>query len=130
MKQNTLQLSILTLFTLLIISIIAYLWENSNLVELQQENVTLSKQVDEIALLKTRWSTKESSNDFEYLKSHPNLVKQEKRAGNVYFEFDNLSSNDFNQLSNTILNSMLVIKKLTLRRNTASKGTILLEIES
>lgn len=130
MKQNTLQLSILTLFTLLIISIIAYLWENSNLVELQQENVTLSKQVDEIALLKTRWSTKESSNDFEYLKSHPNLVKQEKRAGNIYFEFDNLSSNDFNQLSNTILNSMLVIKKLTLRRNTASKGTILLEIES
>lgn len=130
MKQNTLQLSILTIFTLLIISIIAYLWENSNLVELQQENVTLSKQVDEIALLKTRWSTKESSNDFEYLKSHPNLVKQEKRAGNIYFEFDNLSSNDFNQLSNTILNSMLVIKKLTLRRNTASKGTILLEIES
>lgn len=130
MKQNTLQLSVLTIFTLLIISIIAYLWGNSNLVELQQENVTLSKQVDEIALLKTRWSTKESSNDFEYLKSHPNLVKQEKRAGNVYFEFDNLSSNDFNQLSNTILNSMLVIKKLTLRRNTASKGTILLEIES
>lgn len=129
MKQNTLQLSIITIFVLLLISMLAYLWENSNLVELQQENLTLSKQVDEIALLKARWSSKESSNDLEFLKSHPNLVKQEKRGGNVYFEFDNLASNDFNQLSNTILNSMLVIKKITLRRNTASKGTILLEIE-
>ncbi|MDP3302457.1 MAG: hypothetical protein Q8S36_10885 [Sulfuricurvum sp.] len=130
MKQNLLKAAVLTVFVLLIISIIFALWENSIAVESQEENKVLSKQLNEIVLLKTRWSTKESKNDLEYLKNHPNLVKQERRGSNTYFEYDNLSSKDFNQLSNTILNSMLVIKKLTLRRNGSSKGTILLEIES
>lgn len=130
MKQNLLKPAVLTVFVLLIISIIFALWENSIAVESQEENKVLSKQLNEIVLLKTRWSTKESKNDLEYLKNHPNLVKQERRGSNTYFEYDALSSKDFNQLSNTILNSMLVIKKLTLRRNGSSKGTILLEIES
>lgn len=130
MKQNFLKQAVLIVFALLIISIIFALWENSIAVEIEQENRILSKQSEEIVLLKTRWSTKEANNDLEYLKNHPSLVKQEKRGGNTYFEYDNLSSIDFNQLSNTILNSMLVIKKLTLRRNGSSKGTILLEIES
>lgn len=130
MKQNLLKQSVITVFILLIISIIFALRENSIAVELQEENKVLLKQLNEIVLLKTRWSTKESNNDLDYLKNHPNLVKQERRGRNTYFEYDNLSSKDFNQLSNTILNSMLVIKKLTLRRNGSSKGTILLEIES
>lgn len=130
MKQNLLRQTVLTVFVLLIISIIFALRENSIAVELQEENKVLSKQLHEIVLLKTRWSTKESKNDLDYLKNHPNLVKQERRGSNTYFEYDALSAKDFNQLSNTILNSMLVIKKLTLRRNGSSKGTILLEIES
>lgn len=130
MKQNFLRQTVLSVFVLLIISIIFTIWENSITAELQEENKILSKQLGEIVLLKTRWSTKESKNDLEYLKNHPNLVKQERRGGNIYFEYDMLSSKDFNQLSNKILNSMLVIKKLTLRRNGSLKGTILLEIES
>lgn len=130
MKQNLLKQTVLSVFILLIISIIFALRENFIAVESQEENKILSKQIHEIVLLKTRWSTKESKNDLDYLKNHPNLIKQEKRGSNTYFEYDNLSSKDFNQLSNTILNSMLVIKKLTLRRNGSSKGTILLEIES
>lgn len=130
MKQNLLKQTVLSVFILLIISILFAWRENSIAVELQEENKVLSKQLNEIVLLKTRWSTKESKNDLDYLKNHPNLVKQERRGSNTYFEYDALSSKDFNQLSNTILNSMLVIKKLTLRRNGSSKGTILLEIES
>lgn len=130
MKQNLLRQTVLSVFILLIISILFAWREKSIAVELQEENKVLLKQLNEIVLLKTRWSAKESKNDLDYLKSHPNLVKQERRGSNTYFEYDALSSKDFNQLSNTILNSMLVIKKLTLRRNGSSKGTILLEIES
>lgn len=130
MKPKVLTLSLLITLVLVVITALGALWEHSAVEELQQEHATLTQQVKTIDLLKTRWGVQESQNEFEYLKNHPNLVKQEKRGGNVYFEYDNLSSLEFNRLSNKILNSMLVIKKLTLRRNNASKGVILVEIES
>ncbi|MDO9209067.1 MAG: hypothetical protein Q7T91_12535, partial [Sulfuricurvum sp.] len=80
--------------------------------------------------VKTRWSHEASQNDLTYLKNHPSLTKEEKRGGSVYLEFNNLSSSEFNALSNKLLNSMLVIKKLTLQRNNASKGIITVEFES
>lgn len=130
MKPRILTLSLLTVLILVVISAMGALWEHSAVEELRQEHATLMQQAKTIDLLKTRWSAQESLNELEYLKNHPNLIKQEKRGGNVYFEYDNLSSLEFNRLSNKILNSMLVIKKLTLRRNSASKGVILVEIES
>lgn len=130
MKPRVLTFSLLTTLVLVFISAMGALWEHSTVEELRQEHATLMQQAKTIDLLKTRWSAQESLNELEYLKNHPNLIKQEKRGGNVYFEYDNLSSLEFNRLSNKILNSMLVIKKLTLRRNSASKGVILVEIES
>ena len=130
MKPKILTLSLLITLALVVITALAALWEYSGAKELRQEHATLTQQAKTIDLLKTRWSVQESHNDFEYLKNHPNLIKQEKRGGNVYFEYDNLSLLEFNRISNKILNSMLVIKKLTLRRNSASKGVIIVEIES
>ncbi|MFZ3052177.1 MAG: hypothetical protein WA099_02130 [Sulfuricurvum sp.] len=130
MKPKVLTVSLLITLALVVITALVAVWEHSAVEELRQEHATLTQQAKTIDLLKTRWSVQESKNDFEYLQNHPNLVKQEKRGGNVYFEYDNLSSLEFNRLSNKILNSMLVIKKLTLRRNSASKGVILVEIES
>lgn len=130
MKPKVLMLALLITLALSVVTAIGVLWGNSTVDELREDNAILSRQAKEIDLLKTRWSVQESKSDFEYLKNHPNLIKQEKRGGNVYLEYDNLSSTEFNRLSNKILNSMLVIKKLTLRRNNASKGVILVEIES
>ncbi len=130
MKPKILTLSLLITLALVVVTALGALWEHSAAKELRQEHATLTQQTKTIDLLKTRWGVQESLNEFEYLKNHPNLVKQEKRGGNVYFEYDNLSLLEFNRISNKILNSMLVIKKLTLRRNSASKGIILVEIES
>lgn len=130
MKPRVLTLSLLTTLALVVVAALGALWEHSAVEELRQEHTALMQQAKTIDLLKTRWSAQESLNELEYLKNHPNLIKQEKRGGNLYFEYDNLSSLEFNRLSNKILNSMLVIKKLTLRRNSASKGVILVEIES
>ncbi len=130
MKSKAFTLSLLITLVLIVVTAVGALWEHSTVEELQQEHAILVQQSKTIELFKTRWSVQESLNEFEYLKNHPNLIKQEKRGGNVYLEYDNLSSLEFNRLSNKILNSMLVIKKLTLRRNSASKGVILVEIES
>ncbi|MDO9055786.1 MAG: hypothetical protein Q7U69_04510 [Sulfuricurvum sp.] len=124
---------ILTLWiTLALIFVVATgaLLENSAVTELRYNHATLIHQTQAINRYKKRWSTEESKSDIEYLKQHQSLVKHEKRGGNLYFEFDNLSSNEFNALSNKILNSMLVIKKITLKRNGESKGSIIVEIES
>lgn len=124
---------ILTLWiTLALIFVVATgaLLEHSAVTELRYNHATLIHQTHAIDRYKKRWSMQESKSDIEYLKHHQSLVKHEKRGGNLYFEFDNLSSNEFNALSNKILNSMLVIKKITLKRNGESKGIIIVEIES
>lgn len=99
--------------------------------EVSLENyTTLSKQVHEIETIKTRWSHETSQNDLTYLTAHPNLVKNEKQGGSITLEFNNLSSSEFNSIANKLLNSMLIIKKLTLKRGSSSKGIIIVEIAS
>ncbi|MFA6188104.1 MAG: hypothetical protein WC680_02380 [Sulfuricurvum sp.] len=130
MKPKTLKVTLLVSLSLMVITILWASKEHATVQALCLEHKTLSQQAKEIGRLKKRWSTQESQIDFDFLKNHLNLVKQEKRGRNVYFEYENLSMSEFDQLSNKILNSMLVVKKLTLRRNNASKGTILVEIEA
>ncbi|HEX5711106.1 MAG TPA: hypothetical protein VFX68_07140 [Sulfuricurvum sp.] len=99
--------------------------------ELSLENyTTLSKQVYEIETIKTRWSHEASQSDFAYLTAHPNLVKNERQGGSITLEFNHLSSSEFNTIANKLLNSMLIIKKLTLQRSSASRGIIIVELES
>jgi hypothetical protein len=124
---------ILTLWiTLAFIFVVAtgLLLEDSTMTELRYNHAILIHQTEAIDRTKKRWSAEESNNDIEYLKHHQSLIKHEKRGRNLYFEFENLSSNEFNILSNKILNSILVIKKITLKRNGESKGSIVVEIES
>lgn len=128
--EKTVPLAILTTFFLIIIAGILTVKGSSDYEESVQEYTALSGQAKEIESLKTRWSHEASQNDLTYLKNHPSLTKEEKRGGSVYLEFNNLSSSEFNALSNKLLNSMLVIKKLTLQRNNASKGIITVEFES
>lgn len=130
MKPKALILALYIMLTLIVLVGIGAYREHSAVKELSEEHAILSTQVKSIDLLKRRWSIQESQSDFEYFKNHPNLIKQEKRGGNVYFEYDNLSSSEFNAITNKLLNSMLVIKKLTLRRNGTSKGNITVEVES
>jgi hypothetical protein len=130
MKLKSLTTALIVTTVLVGITSIAVLWEHSETQRLREEQTRLSNQVKEIDLLKTRWSLQSSRSDLDTLKNHPNLLKQEKRGGNLYLEYDNLSSTEFNAVSNKLLNSMLVIKKLTLRRNGTAKGSIIVEIES
>ncbi len=130
MKPKTLMIVFFACVSMMIIAILWFLKEHSTLQALAYEHTTLSQQAKDIGRLKKRWSTQESQIDFDYLRNHINLVKQEKRGRNVYFEYVNLSKSEFDQLTNKIFNSMLVIKKLTLRRSSDSKGTIIVEIEA
>ncbi len=129
MKTESFILTLWITLALIFVFSTAALLENSTVSELRSNHTTLIHQTQTIDRYKKRWSAQESKNDMEYLKQHQSLVKHEKRGGNLYFEFDNLSSNEFNLLSNKILNSMLVIKKLILKRNGESKGSIVVEIE-
>lgn len=129
MRPKGLTLALWITLGLVIVTTTGALWENASVKELREDHAVLAQQAEAIETLKTRWSVQESQNDFEYLKNHPLLIKQERRGGNIYFEYDNLSSNEFNALSNKLLNTMLNIKKLTLKRNGMSKGTIAVEIQ-
>lgn len=122
--------AVVIVFALVVIAAIAALREHAAMDESTAQYESLSKDAKEYGMLKTRWSIQESQSVFDYLRNHPNRVKEEKRGGNIYLEFNNLSADEFNRLSNKILNSMLVIKKLTLQRNEASKGVIIVELES
>jgi hypothetical protein len=130
MKTESFILTLWITLALIFFVAAAALLESSTVTELRSSHATLLHQTDAIDRFKKRWSTHDAKNDMEYLKNHPNLVKHEKRGGNHFFEFDNLSSDAFNTLSNKILNSMLVIKKLTLKQSRDSKGSIIVEIES
>jgi ABC-type molybdate transport system ATPase subunit len=130
MKTESFILTLWITLALVFVFSTAALLENTTVSELRSNHATLIHQTQAIDRTKKRWSVEESKNDIAYLKQHQNLVKHEKRGGNLYFEFDNLSSNEFNTLSNKILNSMLVIKKITLKRTGESKGSIIVEIES
>jgi len=128
--EKTVPLSVvITSVLILLAGIFALRGISDNEVSLENYT-TLSKQVYEIETIKTRWSHETSQNDLAYLTAHPNLVKNEKQGGSITLEFNNLSSSEFNSIANKLLNSMLIIKKLTLKRGSSSKGIIIVEIAS
>jgi hypothetical protein len=118
------------LFLLIIITIIL----KSNLKSTYEENLkefTILKQDSkEFDYSKKHWSVDSSNIDFDELKNHPKLINHEKRGDKYYFEFGNLSSFEFDIISNKILNSTMIIKKLSLSKNENSKGNIIVEFES
>jgi len=115
---------------ILLLSISAAWYEHTKKEEVLEQQTLLETQINEYDSLKQRWSAEASQNVYAYLKSHPNLVKQQTRGGKSEMEFDHLSANDFDTLSNKILNSMLMIKKLTMQRASGAKGRIVVEFES
>lgn len=132
MKYTPTKILISAVISVFIMGLFAEIWviqEESALSELYSEQENLARQAKEYDVIKGRWFGEESKMELNELKSHPNLSKEEKRGKGVYLEFDNLSSIEFNRLSNKILNSMLIIKKVTLRRNEGSKGVISVEFE-
>ncbi|MDP2078441.1 MAG: hypothetical protein Q8J85_10390 [Sulfuricurvum sp.] len=130
MKTEPIILTVWITLALVFVAATAALLENTAVKQFRYDNTTLIHQTHSIERYKKRWSVQESKNDIDYLNNHINLVKHERRGQNLYFEFDNLSTNEFNILSNKILNSMLMIKKIKLERNSESKGSIVVEIES
>lgn len=128
--ENTVPISVIATSVLILFGAI-FAFRSLLESEVSLENyTTLSKQVYEIETIKTRWSHQASQTDFAYLAAHPNLVKNEKQGGSITLEFSHLSSSEFNRITNKLLNSMLIIKKLTLQRSSASKGMITVELES
>jgi len=115
---------------ILLLSIGAAWYEHNKKEETLEQQILLETQINEYDSIKQRWSAEASQNVYEYLKSHPNLVNQQKRGGKTQMEFDHLSSDDFDTLSNKILNSMLMIKKLTMQRSGGAQGRIVVEFES
>jgi len=127
--KNKLTLALMLTFAFIVIGGIFALSSSSSLEEAQNDGITLTLQAKEIESLKTRWASSSSQNELTTLKTLPSMTKEERRGGAVYLEFTNLSSSDFNHIANKLLNSMLVIKKLTLQRNSGSKGFISVEID-
>ena len=125
-----LNLAVAVAFCLVLVATAVAVNERSSLKDLLNEKMALQSQAHEVNELKKRWSLEESQSVYDSLKAHPNLIKEEKRGGKITMQFDQLSSSEFNRLSNTILNSMLMIKKLTLKRQSSSKGTIIVEFQS
>jgi len=125
-----LNLAVAVTFCLVVVAAAVAVNERSSLKDLLNEQMALQSQAHEVDELKKRWSLEESQSVYDTLKAHPNLIKEEKRGGKITMQFDQLSSLEFNRLSNKILNSMLMIKKLTLKRQPSSRGTIIVEFES
>jgi hypothetical protein len=128
--ENKLSLAVIITLSLILIAGIFALSSSSNFEESEKDYTSLTVQAKEIETLKARWATTTSQNELTYLKTLPSMSKEERRGGALYLEFTNLSSNEFNHIANKLLNSMLVIKKLTLQRNSSSKGVIIVEVEA
>lgn len=126
---QSLRMAVLVSFILCVIALLVSLSAHSQYGEVSAEYKRVQMQAQEYEQIKNRWSIESSQSDFEYLKSHPKLIKQEKHGKKYLFEFNNLSGSEFDYLSNKIFNSMLMIKKLTLRQESGSKGSIIVEVE-
>lgn len=104
--------------------------ERNTHADLMEEYHAVKRDTSEYDALKRHRSAQENQNDLSYLISHPLLIKQEKRGGRLYLEYANLPSSDFNEIANRLLNSALVIKKISLTRQNGAKGNIVVELES
>jgi hypothetical protein len=122
-------MAVLASLILFLIALLVALSAHSNYDDAIAEYKTVQMQAQAYEEIKKRWSIEGSKGDFEYLKTHPKITKHEKKRGKYLFEFENLSASEFDHLSNKILNSMLMITKLTLRKESGSKGAIIVEFE-
>lgn len=128
--QKSLLIGVGFLSVLIVSGVIGLVWENSRYNEILDSYTQLQRQAKKYERIKERHSIASSQETFDFLKHHPKLLKEEKRGGNYVFEFDNLSASEFDRITNKILNSMLTVKKLSLKKNGSSKGSISVEIES
>lgn len=130
MGLKSLIYGVLITFVLFVISLMVLWWEHSAREETSLALSTLQQDAHEYTQRKKRISLEESKKEVDLLSSHPNLIRQEKRGSGYVMEFNRLSSDEFDRLSNLILNSKMVIKKLNLRKGADSKGEIVVEFES
>jgi hypothetical protein len=127
--MQLLRMAVFASLILFVITLALSLSAHSKYDEVATEYKTVQLQAQEYGQIKKRWSIEDAKGDFEYFKNHPKVTKQEKRGDKYLFEFDNLNGSEFDHLSNKILNSMVMIKKLTLRRESGFKGSIIVEFE-
>ncbi len=126
---KSLTVAVSVILGLLIVSLMYLWWEKSTLNEASEELLIVQKDVVQYEDIKNNSSLQESKHESELLLSHPALTRHEKHAGGYTMEFNHLSSDEFDRLSNIILNSKMVLKKLTLRKEADSKGSIVVEFE-
>lgn len=128
--QISLYVGVGVLGILTLLGVVGMVWENSRYSGVMESYTQVQRQAQEYAQIKARHLIASSQDDFDYLEKHPKLVKKEKHGGTYRFEFDNLSASEFDRITNKILNSTLIVKKMSLNKNGSSKGSISVEIES
>ncbi|MGD9717525.1 MAG: hypothetical protein AB7U26_10660 [Sulfuricurvum sp.] len=90
---------------------------------------TVEFQTSEYKALHEKLAYDPASERIVLLKAHPKLIRSEKTRSGVLFEFSPLSAAEFDTISNKILNSPFVIKKLLMKHDDNHRGTIIVEFE-
>jgi hypothetical protein len=105
------------------------LHEKSVLSEVALQRDLSVQAFEHLSSLKSRWgNSPDIQRQTAFLLAHPSLIRQERRQKSLFLEYDNLSSNEFDKIVSTLMNTPFIITKFELTRR-MNVGTIRVEIE-
>ncbi len=130
--KNPFETSTLVIGCSLVAILIAAGWslhEKSVLNEVALQRDLSVQAFEQLSSLKSRWgNSPDIKRKTDFLLAHPSLIRQERREKSLFLEFDNLSSNEFDKIVSTLMNTPFIITKFELTRR-MNVGTIRVEIE-
>jgi len=109
----------------LFVMLMAFIYKQSHIpVQESSEASGLSTlyELKEVIALKKVWADKKTSKKVMKLKAlvSPSKVKWEKKSNKVTAKFSNLSSNELNKITTTLLNLAVSIQKLDIKKSGSS----------
>ena len=130
--KNPFEPSTLVIGCSLVAILIAVGWslhEKSVLNEVALQRDLSVQAFEHLYSLKSRWvNSPDIKRKTDFLLAHPSLIRQERRQKSLFLEYDNLSSNEFDKIVSTLMNTPFIITKFELTRR-MNVGTIRVEIE-
>ncbi len=130
--KNPFEPSTLVIGCSLVAILIAAGWslhEKSVLNEVALQRDLSVQAFEQLSSLKSRWvNSPDIKRKTDFLLAHPSLIRQERREKSLFLEFDNPSSNEFDKIVSTLMNTPFIITKFELTRR-MNVGTIRVEIE-
>ncbi len=128
MNRDTMLIIIASLIFLVIVTYVSEKKQQTMLIENKVALDILRIEAEEIDTLKKKWRDKDLANKLLSQMKNQKLIKDERSANNIIFEFQNLQKDEVDNITNTLFNSTLKIQELTILKSSEFNATIGLKV--